>query len=426
MRVFASAIVMGWFAANCVSIHGQADRRDEAAHGVSSTAAAPMLPFPSGTYGIGRTGYDWTDATRRDRFSQDPDAHRELMVYLWYPAALKQADIKGTYLPGAKQMNQAPDIQRGMRDEFEANWPLIVSGAIFSHAQDGAPVAKTPRQFPVIVFSHGQGGSSFEYTGLLEDLVSHGYVVAAIEHTEIAAAVYFPDGRIIPVHHDAPLPGISAEERFNWMVESVSVEINEGAADVRFVLNRLAQLNGGDGRAFPLAERLDLNRVTAMGHSAGAEFAARASQLDTRFKACVDLDGGMVPVAALPEYPDGATIKQPLLFLEAYHDEAHMGGTHEQHLGYFKKREEQLQKCSPGTYAVVLRSPAIMHGSFSDYGLLSADDRRDDVARALHNLDLIETYIRAFLGRSLNHETNTLFDTNPAANPEVEVVAYGR
>jgi len=163
-----------------------------------------------------------------------------------------------------------------------------------------------------------------------------------------------------------------------------------------------------------------------MGHSAGAEFAARACQLDDRFKACVDLDGGMVPIAALPEYPDGATIRQPLLFLEVNHDEAHMGGTHAQHLDYFKKREQQLEMCPRGTYAVVLRSPAIVHGSFSDYALLAAGDRKDEIDKALHNLDLIETYIRAFLERTLNHEKGTLFDANHAANPEAEVSAYGR
>jgi acetyl esterase/lipase len=48
----------------------------------------------------------------------------------------------------------------------------------------------------------------------------------------------------------------------------------------------------GDTQRFLLAGRVDLKRAAAMGHSAGAEFAARACQLDARFKACIDLDGG--------------------------------------------------------------------------------------------------------------------------------------
>jgi pimeloyl-ACP methyl ester carboxylesterase len=322
-------------------------------------------------------------------------------------------------------MDGVPDIQHRMRDEFEANWPLIVSGAIFSHAVEGAAVANAPGQFPVVVLSHGGGGSGFEYTALIEDLVSHGYVVAAIEHTQSAAVVFFPDGRLVPFHDDPPAPGLSPDERFQHMMKSVSVGIEEGAADVRFVLNRLTELNAGDARQFPLAGRLDLNRVAAMGHSAGAEFAARACQLDARFKACVDLDGGMVPVAALPEYPDGATMKQPLLFLEAFHPESRMGGTPEQHEEYFKKREAQLEKCPAGTYAVVLKSPGIVHGSFSDYSLLAAGGKPDETSKAQHTLDSIETLIRAFLDRTLNHSKDTLFDGNLAANPEASVVPYG-
>lgn len=205
-------------------------------------------------------------------------------------------------------------------------------------------------------------------------------------------------------------------------MESVSVGIEEGASDVRFVLNHLMNLNTGRSQ---FAGRLDPNRVAAMGHSAGAEFAARACQLDSRFAACVDLDGGMVPVAALPEYPDGATIRQPLLFLEAYHDEAHMGGTHAQHLEYFKKREEQLKKCPAGTYAVVLRSPGIMHGSFSDDPFLAAGDRAQEINAARHTFNLITTFVRAFLDKTLDRNKGTLFDTHHPAIPEAEIVPYG-
>ena len=60
-----------------------------------------------------------------DRFSTDPQAHRELMVYFWYPTSQKAAAIKGTYLPGAKEMDATPDIQHRVQQEFEANWPSL-------------------------------------------------------------------------------------------------------------------------------------------------------------------------------------------------------------------------------------------------------------------------------------------------------------
>jgi dienelactone hydrolase len=419
MRAFANAILLGWLCVCCTSTHSQETGQTES----GPQEAVPHLPARSGPYGIGRVGFDWTDSTRPERFASKPEAHRELMVYVWYPTDTKSAEARGTYLPGAKAMDAVPSIQAGMREDYGSNWPLIVSGAIVSHAVADAPMAKAPRQFPVVLLSHGMGGSGFGYTALIEHLVSHGYVVAAIDHTDSAGAVWFPDGRLVGFHRDQPAPGLSPAEQWKKMMASVGEGIEEGAADVRFVLNQLLQANEGKS---VFAGRLDANRVAAMGHSAGAEFAARACELDARFKACVDLDGGMVPVAALPEYPDGATIQQPLLFLEANHDETHMGGTHEQHAEYFKKREEQLKKCPAGTYAVVLRAPGMVHGSFSDDPFLEAAAHPQQNETASHNFDLITTFVRAFLDKTLNHRTGTIYDSRPSAIPEAEVTAYGR
>jgi dienelactone hydrolase len=389
-------------------------------------ATAVLLPTPAGVFGIGRAGFDWIDQTRPDRFSADPQAHRELMVYLWYPASQKNEGARGLYLPGAKQMDALSDVQQRMREDYADNWPLIVSGAIYSHAMENAPAAKSAGKFPVVIFSHGLGGSGFGYTALIEDLVSHGYVVAAIEHTYTAGAVVFQNGRVVGFHRDQVPAGLSSEEAFRRMMSSVAAEITEGAGDVRFVLSKLTELNVGGVGQFPLAGRLDLTEVAAMGHSAGAEFATRACQLESRFKACVDLDGGMVPVAALPEYPDKATLQQPLLFLEAFHPEANMGGTHEQHLEYEKKKEAQLQECRPGSYSVILSSPGMVHGSFSDSLLFSAGGRNAETSIALHNLQLAEAFIRAFLDKTLKGQEAPLLDSADAEHSEVLIRHIGR
>ena len=43
----------------------------------------PHLPAPSGPFGIGRIGYEWIDTSRPEVHSADPQAHRDLMVFLW-------------------------------------------------------------------------------------------------------------------------------------------------------------------------------------------------------------------------------------------------------------------------------------------------------------------------------------------------------
>ncbi len=433
LRSIAYFLLLGFIAGNCAAFAQNTDAR-----GVEPTDALPRIPVPSGPFGIGRVGYDWVDPSRPDRYSSEPNAHRELMVYFWYPSSPKSADSKGPYLPGAHRMDALPEVQRVMRQEFGNRWPAIVSGAIFSHAVERAPVAKSSWPFPVVLFSHGLGTTGFNYTCLLEDLVSRGYVVASIEHTYIALAVWFPDGRVVLRHDEAPPSGLSREKQWKWMVARATQLLSEGAADVRFVLDRVRAQQGDTGE-FLLTGKIDLNRIAAMGHSAGADFAARACQLDARLKACVDLDGGMPPIAALPEYPDHATQKQPLLFLEAYHPEDKMAGTPAEHAAYFKKKEEQLQSCRPGSYDVILRSPRIAHPSFDDIPLLFAVDDGNPATGgalpvelrvkrqiALHNLDLIESYVREFLGKTLEHEKAPLLDSPNPTTPEATVQRYGR
>jgi Platelet-activating factor acetylhydrolase, isoform II len=389
-------------------------------------AETPQLPRPSGPYGIGRVGYDWIDASRSDPLAAAPNTPRELMVYLWYPTEKSSKDARGVYLPGAKQIEANAELGREMREGYGATWSQIVSGAIASHAVEDAPPAKNPKQFPVVLFSHGQGGSVFGYTALIESLVSRGYVVAALQHPGTADVVVFPDGRLVLQHHDTPPEGLSQAQRFQRMMEQASLGIEVGAADQLFVLDRLIKENASDAKHFPLAGRLDLNCVTAMGHSAGAEFAARACQLDARFKACVDLDGAMAPVAALPEYPDGKTIQQPLLFLEAYHDEAHIFGAPEQKLAFSKKEKEQLEKCPAGSYRVVLNPPGMMHGSFSDDFVLRAENTPEQTAQALHNLALADSYILAFLDKNLKHLPAPLLDDLKAPHPEATIQPLGK
>ena len=219
--------------------------------------AIPQLPAPSGPFGIGRVAYHWMDSTRADVESPDPSARRELAV--------------------AKRS-----------------------------------------QFPVVIFSHGVGGSSFESTGLFEDLVSHGYVVAAVEHTYLAAAVAFPSGRIV-VCHQSMFTAATPQECLSQMVVWARQLTETTAADLRFVLDKMTQLNSAAEKPSILAGRLDLNRIAALGHSAGGSAAARACQLDQRIKACISLDGEANPEGAFLNYPGAKSPSQPFLLVEVPH-----------------------------------------------------------------------------------------------------------
>ena len=427
-RLLACVLVItGVGSGGTTDLHGQSS---DAAHATETGKAAETqassfkLPEPSGRFGIGQVGYEWIDGARPDGYSADPQAHRDLMVYLWYPSQRSASGEKAPYWPGAKQMGADPKVRPQMVEEFGSLWPLVESGQFTSHAIENAPVAKTPKQFPVVLLSHGLGGTSFEYASLIEELVSHGYVVVAIEHTYTARAVRFPDGRIVVQHEDAVPAGLSPEQRFQRMVASATAGIKQGAGDIVFVLNKLAELNAAGTPNFPLAGRLDLKRVAAVGHSAGGDFATLACQLDARIRACVSLDGEMPPVAAFPEGPDGERFHQPVLLLEVDQAGKRKPFSEDQYQDFLKKEEAQLTLCPRGSYRVLLNAPGLFHGSFSDYWLRVANGGEKS-EEALHNLRLTESFTRAFLDKYLKGEKTPLLDS-PTQSAEARVKEYGQ
>jgi hypothetical protein len=120
-------------------------------------------------------------------------------------------------------------------------------------------------------------------------------------------------------HAEEP-PNLSPDQRVQRMMKSAGLEIDTGARDIVFVLDQLTRLVDGNPNAFVLRKRLDLNRVAAIGHSAGGANATLACQMDPRFKACLSLDGQMPPVAVFPENPAGKWFTQPVLLLEVDHN----------------------------------------------------------------------------------------------------------
>jgi hypothetical protein len=91
-------------------------------------------------------------------------------------------------------MDAIPRIHHQAEEDFGPGWAFAVSGSLISYATKSAPVARLPKQFPVVLFSHGVGSTGFAYTSLIEDLVSHGYGVASIECPDTAIAFDFRTG----------------------------------------------------------------------------------------------------------------------------------------------------------------------------------------------------------------------------------------
>ncbi|EOZ99234.1 Carboxylic ester hydrolase [Indibacter alkaliphilus LW1] len=58
------------------------------------------------------------------------------------------------------------------------------------------------KKFPVLIFSHGLYSEAFGYYALMEEIVSHGFIVLNINHTYESSGSLFPDGEILLFHSE--------------------------------------------------------------------------------------------------------------------------------------------------------------------------------------------------------------------------------
>jgi pimeloyl-ACP methyl ester carboxylesterase/predicted enzyme related to lactoylglutathione lyase len=122
------------------------------------------------------------------------------------------------------------DEKRGKDIELYAAWP------------------KGEGSCPVIVFSHGAGGSGSSYAPLIEDWAAHGYAVLA------------------PTHDDSLRRGGDIRSAVNKALTDVNGFV-ERVNDVKYLLDHCAEVEA----KFPgLKGRLDAQHVGVGGHSYGA------------------------------------------------------------------------------------------------------------------------------------------------------------
>jgi hypothetical protein len=385
-------------------------------------AAPPQLPPPTGPYPVGRTSFHWIDSSRTEPFVSALSTRRELMVYVWYPADTAHR-TPAPYIPHVQAISRVLGDSL-MRDEYGSAADAVVKGAIDSHAVEGVAVARARARFPVLVFSHGFGESSLGYAAQLTDLASHGFIVFAVEHPYDAFAVWFPDGRVVPF---AAAQWDSARARANGALNYQLGQVPVRVADMRFVLDRIVQLDSRPGNLF--AHRLDLARIGAFGHSLGGVAAAGMCRDDARIRACdnEDADDDGRPFVGGPE---AHLIKQPFLFFASGHSIyvsartppptaeslERMKLTRAQYDSivtlYQHNQDEALRRMPGGAERVMGESSTFTHGTFMDRKLLQTQGSA--AAEQQHYVDLIRAYTRAFFDRTLGGAADPVAPHEPA------------
>jgi len=248
------------------------------------------LPVPTGPFAVGRWSAAWADEEKK----------RELLVWIWYPAASGQSAALDDYLPAPLRVEE-------VRTSGVLNGKFLTRdlSRVHAHSLRNADVSPQQRSYPVVIMRGGASAEVTKYTTLAEDLASHGYVVVAFDAPYRTNLVVFPDGRVM-----TRTPANNVELCIGQADQDTCVNklLTAWTADIAFTLDRLEKLNASDP-AGKFTGRLDLTRVGVFGHSFGGATAAQFCHDDSRCKAGIDLDG----------QPFGSVIQeglhQPFLFV---------------------------------------------------------------------------------------------------------------
>jgi len=227
-------------------------------------------PEQYGPYPVGVTSLQLDDASR-------PDSElgpRPLRTEIWYPAAdAARSMLKNKYsdfvLRGVvpNSIAEAEDALSGYQKgltiaELDRTYQNI--GVRDAQVRDG--------KWPLVVFSHGSGGTRVGYVFFTEFLASHGFIVVAADH--IGNSRYTIVNNQV-VKAGGPRGQASSKDR---------------PKDISFLIDCMTRMNnGGDSR---FAGRIDLDQIAAAGMSFGGSTTENVVEQERRVKAGIMLAPG--------------------------------------------------------------------------------------------------------------------------------------
>ncbi|WP_420644840.1 alpha/beta hydrolase family protein [Candidatus Leptofilum sp.] len=355
----------------------------------------PFLPDPTGPYAIGTFTTFLVDENRLENYTEDPDDNRELVVQVWYPAANRDGET-ATYLPDLEIAGPVIAEQFGL-PAFLVSHVNLTDLDIWLDV----PAAGDAAPYPVIIFSHGLTGIRMQNTTMVRELVSHGYVVAAIEHSYANAITIFPDGRVFVYKPSRIFPSGSSNP-----VEGNPL-VNIWANDIGFLLDTMAVWNDEAGHL--LNGRLNLDQVGIFGHSTGGGATMQFCLQDSRCRAGVGLDSWLLPVddTVMTQGPS-----QPFMFISA-----------PRWLGPDNQARGQaiFNNLTADGYNLVLDDT--QHYDFTDLALLSPLTPQLGLSGSIdstYSLTIQSKYLLAFFDQYVRERPSDVL-TQPSPYPELTI-----
>ena len=239
------------------------------------------LPEPSGAYNVGTCQFHLIDDSRLEWFSEkDTTDYRELMVQMWYPSDENPSIPPNPYMDNLEQ--RIPAVAE------QINLPKFLIKQIKeikTQSYQNLKISQKENSFPVLIFSHGLGGMRVQNTSYIQELISHGFVVIAMDHTYDANITIFPNNEIKNYKSNLPKSIKTENEALKLRYKQLKTRTD----DITFVLNEFEKLNKNSNSQF--YKKLSLDNVGIFGHSFGGATSISALFNEPRIIAGISLDG---------------------------------------------------------------------------------------------------------------------------------------
>lgn len=311
------------------------------AKSIADTATGTfVLPAPSGKYGVGRSLVYLRDVSR---------SRREVPVFIYYPTA--QTKVADLIVPTDVWRKEYLPVLTRKLGAIAAT--AIVNGRAFF--TNDAPAISLKQKFPLILFSHGMGWSTLEYSFVLQELASAGYVVAAVNSYPVAPLLQAEDGSFVK--------GDYTGDKYYLLTQ-----------DLTFAWKEIIQQKG---KLHPVLDQVDPDKIAMAGHSMGGAAALLAASFGTGLAASVNFDGDLME-ASSKAAPTGAVLFLNQLPAEMK-DKSFADLQTDSRVGW---RYKQMAKtASLSTNGLYISIQGMYHSNFQDYALLPENSIPENIRK---------------------------------------------
>ena len=377
---------------------------------ITAKADQVLLPKPDGVYEVGLSTMELIDKSRLQLFAPSVQ-QRHFMVSSFYPVHSHESTTPVSYMP--------PVIAA-----FEDSSELSTTGSVGLISPNGtfeslalqvagkSPQSQSTLDFPIVLFSPGEGTTRLFYSVIAQTIASSGYIVITIDAPHDVDIVEYPDGSIDLINTTVTTAATLA---------SANLAVSARAQDASFLLDQLCTNASVVSQLLPgsSSHGLDVRHVAMFGHSLGGAATAAAMLNDSRIAGGIAMDGTLYG----PVVQEG--LDRPfMLMAHTNHTRVAGNGTGDADSSWFDfwanlrglKLDIMLANSLHYTFSdvpIVLETLGIVPNATLATNLQITD------LNGSRALKIVTTYITAFFDKVLKHKSSPLLQGPVAAFPEV-------